>query len=158
VTRINKLHRLTEWDSGLHTILRYFGDGATFGLFSHFQCKIWCYILVGRPRFVYNGDEISRLSRLVFKIWRGTDRQTDRRDGLNRRLFHLQCAMSLKIRKKLLHLWFFFCFFMTSSSKLFLPTVLSVEPLVHCVVCLSVVVCLSSVCNVLYCGKTVRPS
>ena len=39
----------------------------------------------------------------------------------------------------------------------FLPTVLSVEPLVHCFVCLSVVVCLS-VCDVLYCGKTVRPS
>ena len=32
----------------------------------------------------------------------------------------------------------------------FWPTVLSVEPLVHCVV--------SSVCNVLYCGETVRPS
>jgi len=31
-------------------------------------------------------------------------------------------------------------------------TVISVEPLVHCVVCLSVV------CNVLYCGETVRPS
>jgi len=28
----------------------------------------------------------------------------------------------------------------------FWPTVLSVEPLVHCVVCLSVVICLSSVC------------
>ena len=38
----------------------------------------------------------------------------------------------------------------------FWPTVLSVEPLVHCVVCLSVI-CLS-VCDVLYCGKTVRPS
>jgi len=36
-------------------------------------------------------------------------------------------------------------------------TVLSVEHLVHCVVCMSVV-CLSSVCNVLYCGKTIRPS
>ena len=36
-------------------------------------------------------------------------------------------------------------------------TVLSVEPLVQYVVCLSVV-CLSSVCDVLYCGKTVRPS
>ena len=35
----------------------------------------------------------------------------------------------------------------------FWPTVLSVEPLVHCFVCLS-----SSVCDVLYCGKTVRPS
>ena len=34
----------------------------------------------------------------------------------------------------------------------FWPTVLSVEPLVYCVVCLSVV------CDVLYCGKTVRPS
>jgi len=34
----------------------------------------------------------------------------------------------------------------------FWPTVLSVVPLVHCVVCLSVV------CDVLYCGKTVRPS
>ena len=34
----------------------------------------------------------------------------------------------------------------------FLSTVLSVEPLVHCVVCLS------SVCDVLYCGETVRPS
>jgi len=32
----------------------------------------------------------------------------------------------------------------------FWPTVLSVVPLVHCVVCLSV-------CDVLYCGKTVRP-
>ena len=34
----------------------------------------------------------------------------------------------------------------------FWPTVLSVEPLVHCVVCLSVV------CDILYCGKTVHPS
>jgi len=34
----------------------------------------------------------------------------------------------------------------------FWPTVLSVEPLVHCVICLSVV------CNVLYCVETVRPS
>ena len=42
----------------------------------------------------------------------------------------------------------------------FWPTVLSVEPMVQYVVCLSVV-CLSvclSVCNVLYRGKTVRPS
>ena len=38
----------------------------------------------------------------------------------------------------------------------FWPTVLSVVPLVHYVVCVSV--CLSSVCDVLYCGKTVRPS
>ena len=37
----------------------------------------------------------------------------------------------------------------------FWPIVLSVEPLVQCVVCLSVRL---SVCNVLYCGKTVRPS
>jgi len=41
----------------------------------------------------------------------------------------------------------------------FWPTVLSVEPLVHCVVCLSCLsVCCLSVCSVLYCGKTVRPS
>ena len=33
----------------------------------------------------------------------------------------------------------------------FWPTVLSVEPMVQCVVCLSV-------CDVLYCGKMVRPS
>jgi len=39
----------------------------------------------------------------------------------------------------------------------FWPTVLSVEPMVQCLVCLSSV-CPSSVCNVLYCGKTVRPS
>jgi len=39
----------------------------------------------------------------------------------------------------------------------FWQTVLSVEPLVHCFVCLSSVVCLS-VCDVLYCGKTVRLS
>ena len=39
----------------------------------------------------------------------------------------------------------------------FWPTVLSVEPMVQYVVCLSV--CrLSVVCNVLYCGKTVHPS
>jgi len=37
----------------------------------------------------YEGDEISRLSRLVFEIWRGTDRQTDdRRGDRNRRLLH----------------------------------------------------------------------
>ena len=43
------------------------------------------------------------------------------------------------------------------NLRAFSPTVLSVEPMVQCVVCLSV--CrLSSVCNVLYCGKTVRPS
>ena len=41
----------------------------------------------------------------------------------------------------------------------FWPTVLSVEPLVQCVVCrLSVICRLSVVCDVLYCGKTVRPS
>jgi len=39
----------------------------------------------------------------------------------------------------------------------FWPTVLSVEPMVQYVVCLSVVR-RPSVCNVLYCGKTVRPS
>ena len=39
----------------------------------------------------------------------------------------------------------------------FWPTVLSVEPLARCVVCLSSV-CLSVVCDVLYCGETVRPS
>jgi len=38
------------------------------------------------------------------------------------------------------------------SRVYFWPTVLSVEPLVHCVVCLS------SICNVLYCCETVRPS
>ena len=43
----------------------------------------------------------------------------------------------------------FLCFV---SFYSFWPTVLSVEPLVQCVVCLSVI------CNVLYCGKTVRPS
>ena len=37
----------------------------------------------------------------------------------------------------------------------FWPTVLSVAPLAHCVVCLSV--CLSSVCDVLYSGKTAGP-
>jgi len=41
----------------------------------------------------------------------------------------------------------------------FWPTVLSVEPMVQCVVCrLSSVCRLSVVCDVLYCGKTVRPS
>ena len=35
----------------------------------------------------------------------------------------------------------------------FWPTVLSVVPLVQCVVCR-----LSVICDVLYCGKTVRPS
>ena len=39
----------------------------------------------------------------------------------------------------------------------FWPTVLSVEPMVQYVVCLSVV-CRLSVCDVLYCGETVRPS
>jgi len=38
----------------------------------------------------------------------------------------------------------------------FWPTVLSVVPLARCVVCLSVVC--PSVCDVLYCDKTVRPS
>jgi len=40
------------------------------------------------------GDEISRLSRLVFEIWRGTDRRqtNDRRDDCYRRLLHLQCV------------------------------------------------------------------
>jgi len=41
------------------------------------------------------------------------------------------------------------------TSSFYWPTVLSVEPMVHCVVCLSLSVV---VCNVLYCGKTVRPS
>jgi len=39
----------------------------------------------------------------------------------------------------------------------FWPTVLSVEPLVQCAVC-RLSVWLSVVCNVLYCGKTLRPS
>ena len=39
----------------------------------------------------------------------------------------------------------------------FWPTVLSVERMVQCVVCLSVV-CRLSVCNVLYCGEMVRSS
>ena len=39
----------------------------------------------------------------------------------------------------------------------FWPTVLLVEPMAQYVVCLSVV-CRPSVCNVLYCGKTVHPS
>jgi len=42
--------------------------------------------------------------------------------------------------------------FQFAPSDSFWLTVLLVEPLVHYVVCLSVV------CNVLYCGKTVRPS
>ena len=42
-------------------------------------------------------------------------------------------------------------------SWFYWPTVLSVMPLVQCLVCLSSVVCLS-VCDVSYCGKTVRPS
>ena len=45
----------------------------------------------------------------------------------------------------------------TGLTHGFWPTVLSVEPLVHCVACLSV--CLSSVvCDVLYGGKMVHPS
>jgi len=40
----------------------------------------------------------------------------------------------------------------------FWSTVLSIEPLVHCVVCLSVCSVSVVVCNVLYCGETVRPS
>ena len=55
-----------------------------------------------------------------------------------------------------------FCNGSTSSATRqlfsFWPTVLSVEPLVHYVVCLSVVCRLSVVCVVLYCGKMVRPS
>jgi len=44
-------------------------------------------------------------------------------------------------------------FFVCSYQAMgFWPTVLSVTLLVHCVVCLS------SVCDVLYCGETVRPS
>jgi len=44
------------------------------------------------------------------------------------------------------------------NSNGFWLTVLSVEPMVQYVVCLSVVCRSLSVCNVLYCGKTVRPS
>jgi len=36
--------------------------------------------------------------------------------------------------------------------------ILSVVPLARCVVCLSVCLSSSSVCDVLYCGETVRPS
>ena len=43
-------------------------------------------------------------------------------------------------------------FFADAHCYDFWPTVLSVVPLVHCVVCLS------SVCDILYCGETVRPS
>jgi len=46
---------------------------------------------------------------------------------------------------------------LSTDSSHFWPTVLSVESMAQCVVCLSVV-CPSSVCNVLYCGETVRPS
>ena len=45
-----------------------------------------------------------------------------------------------------------------AQSTGFWPTVLSVVPLARCVVCLSVCLSSSSVCDVLYCGKTVRPS
>jgi len=62
-------------------------------------------------------------------------------------------------------LFYFFIVFLTFLTffcylfRRFWPTVLSVEPMVQYVVCLSVVCRLSSVvCNVLYCGKTVRPS
>jgi len=41
----------------------------------------------------------------------------------------------------------------SNNLSFFWPTVVSVVPLVHCVVCR-----LSVVCNVLYCDKTVRPS
>jgi len=47
------------------------------------------------------------------------------------------------------------------GSHPFWPTVLSVEPMVHCVICLSVCrlsVRRLSICNVLYCGEMVRPS
>ena len=48
----------------------------------------------------YKGDEISRLSRSIFEILRGTDRRQtetgrqtdDTRDDQNIRLLHLQCA------------------------------------------------------------------
>ena len=50
-------------------------------------------------------------------------------------------------------IWFYFSY---PALVGFCPTVLSVVPLARCVVCLSVI-CLS-VCDVLYCGKMVRPS
>jgi len=43
-------------------------------------------------------------------------------------------------------------FLFAAVKQWFWPTVLSVTPLAHGVVCLS------SVCDVLYCGKTVHPS
>ena len=46
------------------------------GVFSYFRCKIWRHILARRRSFRYMRNEISRLSRLVFEIWCGTDRQT----------------------------------------------------------------------------------
>ena len=48
--------------------------------------------------------------------------------------------------------WVLLVYFWFHGWHHFWPTVLSVEPMVHCVVCLSVV------CDALYCGKTVRPS
>ena len=67
--------------------------------------------------------------------------------------------LTVYINCRFIHLYFLFyyqfcvdifCRSLRDYSD-FWPTVLSVEPLVQCLVCLSV-------CNVLYCGKTVRPS
>jgi len=45
----------------------------------------------------FSAHEISRLSRLVIKIWRGTDRRlTDRRGDQNRRLSHCMYARLIR--------------------------------------------------------------
>jgi len=49
-TILSQAASLKERDrKGLHTILGYFGFGATFGVFIYFVSKIWRHIFARRP-------------------------------------------------------------------------------------------------------------
>jgi len=85
-------HSLSYWDPnfGLFGVWGYFGSIWLLPVqnLTSYSCSV--------TQISHKGDEISRLSRIVIKIWRGTDRSLnstdDRRDDRNRRLLHLQCA------------------------------------------------------------------
>jgi len=70
----NQLHRLTERDSIL--LAHYFGVWGYFWATSGAKSDV--VFLLGDPDFLWRRWN-SRLSRLVFEIWRGTDRRQTRR-------------------------------------------------------------------------------
>jgi len=75
----NKLHRLTERDSRLtHYFVLFWGLWLLLGYLATSGAKSDVIFLLSDP-ISYKDDEISRPSRLVFEIWRRTDRRQTRR-------------------------------------------------------------------------------